>query len=175
MGNFFHGTDFNVLVVGLNSAGKSTIINKLKPEICQQKSINPTNGFETPWIPFKHYCLKFKDMAGSSNFRPLWQNHADNLDGIIFVVDSSDQTRFSTAKEELHALLALGPIQSKPIPILILANKNDLEESAPKEVIEKALDLQSIANHATNVLSVCAQYPKEIFLGLEWLIMRKAN
>lgn len=173
--SFFHAQDFNIMVAGLNSAGKSTIINKLKPQLCQQKVINPTNGFETPWIPFRKYCLKFKDMAGSSNYRPLWQSHADKLDAIIFVVDSSDQTRFSTAKEELHALLALPPIQAKPIPVLILANKNDLEESAPKEIIEKALDLQSISNHATNLLSVCAQYPKEIFLGLDWLVMRQAT
>ena len=175
MSDWFSGQNFNILVIGLNSAGKSTIINKLKPSFCQQENIKPTNGFETPWLPFRNFTLRFKDMGGAANFRPLWQNHADNVDGIIFVVDSSDSTRFPMAKEELHAVLDLPSIQSRPIPILILANKNDLEESAPTELIEKALDISSITNHSTNMMSVCAFYPKEIFRGLEWLVMRRSN
>ena len=171
----FHGNDFKVLVIGLNSSGKSTILNKLKPSLCQQADVKPTNGFETPWIPFKQYRMRFSDMSGEADFRPLWQNHADNVDGIIFVVDSSDTTRFPMAKEEFHAIVNLPAIQSRPIPILILANKNDLEESAPLDLIEKSLDTASIANHATNIMSVCAFYPKEIFKGLEWLVMRRAN
>ena len=174
MGDCFSGKEFNVLVIGLNSAGKSTIINNLKPSFCQTENIKPTNGFETPWIPFRDFTLKFKDMGGAANFRPLWQNHADNVDGIIFVVDSSDSTRFPMAKEELHAVLALPSIQARPIPILVLANKNDLEESAPLDMIQKELDIASITNHVTSVLSVCAFYPREIFKGLEWLVMRRA-
>ena len=173
MGN--SASDFHILVIGLNSAGKSTIVNQLKPSFCQIENIPPTNGFETPWLPFRSFTLRFKDMGGAANFRPLWQSHADNVDGIIFVVDSSDSTRFSMAKEELHAVLALPSIQSRPIPILILANKNDLEESAPLDLIEKSLDIASITNHVTHLLSVCAFYPKEIFKGLEWLVMRRSN
>jgi len=173
MGDCFHGKDLNILVIGLNSAGKSTLINKLKPEICQQKEVRPTNGFETPWIPFRNYCLRFRDMGGASNYRPLWQNHVEDLHGIIFVIDSSDSTRFSTAAEELHAVCSLSAVQARPIPILVFANKNDLEESAPKDVIERSLRLNEISNHVCNVMSVCSQYSKDILQGIEWLVMRQ--
>lgn len=171
----FNGEDLNILVIGLNSSGKTTLINTLKPSVCQLKEIKPTNGYETPWIPFRQYRLRFRDMGGLSNFRPLWQNHTDGLEGIIYVVDSSDMSRLSTAKEELFTILEQPNIQARPIPILIYANKNDLEESVAPDIIKEGLDLNSISGHPINMVSCCALYEKDIIPGLDWLIMRRAK
>lgn len=111
-------------------------------------------------------------MGGSSNFRPIWQQHTKDLNGIIFVIDSSDRVRFSTASEELKAIIEHKDIQETSIPILILANKNDIEGSAPIEIIETELHLNEIQNHPVLVKSICSFYPNDIFQSLEWLIAR---
>ncbi|KAH0786786.1 ADP-ribosylation factor family protein [Histomonas meleagridis] len=111
-------------------------------------------------------------MSGTNNSRPLWQQYADNLNGIIFVIDSSDNIRFSTAADELHAFLDLPPIKEKPIPLLVFANKNDIQGSAPVEVIQRELRLENYTAHPTLVKGVCSHFPKEIFSGLEWIVKR---
>ena len=118
--------------------------------------------------------MRFRDLSGASNYRPLWQQYANDLNGIIFVVDSSDSFRFSTAADELHAFLSLPPIQAKSIPLLVLANKNDIENSVPVATIEKELDLKEIHNHPVYITSVCSYAPKDIFTAIEWLIARRA-
>lgn len=111
-------------------------------------------------------------MGGANNFRPMWQQYANDIDGLIYVVDSSDSVRFTTAAEELHAVINLPSVQANPVPILVLLNKNDIEGSAPQSLIEKELQLEKISNHPVLVKSVCSQYPKEIIVGLEWLVAR---
>lgn len=59
------------------------------------------------------------------------------LIGIRFVVDASDAESFSMAREELHALLAKPRLGG--IPLLVLANKNDLPTAASVETIIKEL------------------------------------
>ena len=168
----FSGEDMNILVIGLDNAGKSTIINRLKPDLCQSKEITPTQGISQPWLPFGKYYLRFRDMAGASNFRPMWQQYSDDLHGIIFVIDSSDTTRFSTAAAELAAILALPSVAGKSIPLLVFANKNDIEGSAPPEVISKELGIDNISNRPTMVKSVCAQFAKDLKVGLAWLVAK---
>ncbi|KAK8896455.1 GTP binding [Tritrichomonas musculus] len=164
----------NIIVIGLDNAGKSTILNKLKPEGSQEAIIHPTQGINQPWIEHNEFYLRFRDLSGSSNYRPIWQQYADDLNGIIFVVDSSDTFRFSTAADELHAFLSISSVQAKSIPVLILANKNDMENSAPVETIEKELCLNEIHNHPVYIASVSSYSPKDIFTAIEWLIARRA-
>ena len=136
------------------------------------RDIRPTQGISQPWFPFGKYTLRFRDMSGASNFRPMWQQYTDKLDGIIFVIDSSDTVRFSTAADELGAILSLPAVASTSIPLLIFANKNDIEGSAPPEVISRALGIDRIANRPTMIRSVCAQFPKDLRVGLEWLVAK---
>ena len=111
-------------------------------------------------------------MGGSNNYRPLWQQHSNGIHAIIFVIDSSDRVRFLTAAGELHAILDLPHVQNSQIPILILANKNDIEGSAPIDLIEHELRVSEFQNHPVLVKSVCSLYPNEIIQSLEWLIAR---
>ena len=111
-------------------------------------------------------------MGGANNYRPIWQQHVNNIDAIIFVLDSSDRVRFLTAAGELHSITDLPQIQNSRIPILILANKNDIEGSAPLDIIERDLRVSEFQNHPVLVKSVCSLYPNDIFQSIEWLIAR---
>lgn len=56
--------------------------------------------------------------------RPLWRHYFQNTDGLVFVIDSSDSTRFAEAKTELTSILT--DDQMRGVPFVILANKQDL-------------------------------------------------
>jgi signal recognition particle receptor subunit beta len=109
-------------------------------------------------------------MGGANNSRPMWQQYSDGLDAIIFVVDSSDAVRFSTASDELHMILNLPQVTSRVFPLLVFANKNDIVGSAPKELVERELGIERVTTRPTLVKSVCAQFPKDLQVGLEWII-----
>jgi signal recognition particle receptor subunit beta len=111
-------------------------------------------------------------MGGANNYRPLWQQWANEVDGIIFVVDSSDIVRFSTAADELESVLTLPTIASSLAPLLVFANKNDIEGSAPADVINRELRIDQIQNRATLVESVCCQFPSRLKSALTWLVQR---
>ena len=53
-----------------------------------------------------------------------------------FVIDAADHEKFDTAKKELSELMSKPPLAG--IPLLVLANKNDLPEAVgAQEIIEK--------------------------------------
>jgi signal recognition particle receptor subunit beta len=114
-------------------------------------------------------------MGGANEYRPMWQQYADGLDGLIFVVDSSDPVRFSTASDELHAILNLPQVTARVFPVLVFANKNDIEGSAPTDVITHELGLSNITNRLTLVKSVCAHFAKDLHTGLSWLVANRTT
>ena len=166
----FKKKELQILVIGLDNAGKSTILNKLRPEAQQLSDIEPTQGINETTIQFNKINLKFRDMGGASNYRPMWAQYADKLNGMIFVVDSSDTVRFTTAADELAAVLQIPSVASAVFPLLVFANKNDIEGSAPPEVIAGELGITEITNRPKLVKSVCAQFPNDLREGIEWLI-----
>ena len=66
-------------------------------------------------------------MSGQGKYRDLWQQYYDICEAIVFVIDSADELRIKVAKNELDMLLANETIKKKAIPILVYANKMDLE------------------------------------------------
>ena len=75
-------------------------------------------------------------MSGQGKYRDLWQQYYDVCEAIVFVVDSADELRVKVAKNELDMLLQNETIRAKEIPILIYANKMDLENAmGPTDVV----------------------------------------
>ena len=61
----------------------------------------------------------------SPRIRPLWRSYTRCTDGIIFVVDSAEEERLDEAKVELWRTMKYQ--DNKDIPLLVLANKQDIE------------------------------------------------
>eukprot|EP00064_Thunnus_orientalis_P015446 superscaffoldBa00002862_g15498 len=121
--------EVNVLCLGLDNSGKTTIINQLKPSNAQAQDIVPTIGFSIE--KFKTSSLSFTvfDMSGQGRYRNLWEHYYKEGQAIIFVIDSADKLRMVVAKEELDTLLNHPDIKHRRVPILFFANKMDVRDS----------------------------------------------
>merc|ERR1739849_447 len=103
--------DCRILMVGLDAAGKTTILYKLK--LGEVVTTIPTIGFNVETVEYKNLSFTVWDVGGQDKIRPLWRHYYQGTNGPIFVVDSNDRDRIEdttssehSAKEELHRMLA---------------------------------------------------------------------
>ena len=95
--------DVRILMVGLDNAGKTTILYQLK--FGQVISSVPTIGFNVETVKYKNISFTVWDIGGQDKIRNLWRVYFPGSQGIIFVIDSSDKERLDQAKTELQRLL----------------------------------------------------------------------
>jgi small GTP-binding protein len=161
----FSKKDVRILMVGLDAAGKTTILYKLK--LGEVVTTIPTIGFNVETIEYKNINFTVWDIGGQYQIRLLWKHYYQNTHGIIFVVDSSDADRFDEAKEELHRMLAEDDL--KDASLLVLANKQDIQGAlTPAQVAEK-LSLPSLRGTKWHIQGVCATIGDGLYEGLDWL------
>ena len=159
----------NILCVGLDNSGKTTIINKLKPEKTQTTDIVPTVGFAVEKLALPNLSFTVFDMSGQGRYRNLWEHYYKDAQAIIFVVDSSDKLRMVVAKEELDLLLQNGDLRTKRIPILFFANKMDLRDSLTPVQVSNACKLEELKGKPWHICASNALTGAGLHEGLEWL------
>ena len=101
------------------------------------------------------YKLNVWDIGGQKHIRPYWKNYYENTDAIIYIVDSSDKRRFDEAAEELEGLLKEELLQD--VPVLVLANKQDLLNAATAAELMEELDLTDEKSRWIQVEAVSAK------------------
>lgn len=84
--------EMRLLMVGLDNAGKTTVVKRLNGE--DISSISPTLGFNIKSMSFKGYRLNIWDVGGQRSLRAYWRNYYERTDGLVWVVDSADKFRF---------------------------------------------------------------------------------
>ena len=98
--------DAKVLMLGLDAAGKTTVLYKLK--LNETVVTIPTVGFNVETVqPTKNVSFTVWDVGGQKILRDLWKHYYQGCDGLLFIVDSADHERFSEAREELQAILSM--------------------------------------------------------------------
>ena len=155
----------NMLMVGLDSSGKTTILYKLK--LNERVNTIPTIGFNVETVKYKNLDLTVWDVGGQEKIRKLWRHYYNNIDTVIFVIDSNDLNRLPEVKEELHHLLSED--QLKKCNVLIYSNKIDLPNSVSVETISKEIDLFSIKQKW--FIQPCSALNEKdgIYEGLQWI------
>ena len=83
----------------------------------------PTVGLNIEQIKFRNYLLTMWDVGGQAT--KLWKHYFDQIDAIIFVVDSTSTDRILTKASNELAKLANDKALTN-VPILIMLNKQDL-------------------------------------------------
>ncbi|XP_069983822.1 ADP-ribosylation factor-like protein 4A [Penaeus vannamei] len=95
------------------------------------------------------------DVGGQEKIRPLWRSYTRCTDGIVFVVDSVDIERLEEARCELHKTARLP--ENMQVPILVLANKQDLPGAKDPQEIERLLGIAELGNtHLWHIQPACA-------------------
>ncbi|XP_038156677.1 ADP-ribosylation factor 4-like isoform X2 [Cyprinodon tularosa] len=94
-----------ILMVGLDAAGKTSLLYRLK--LGEVVTTIPTIGFNVEMVEYKNISFTVWDVGGQSVIRPLWRHYYTNSQGLIFVVDSNDPQRIKEAVENLHMQVSL--------------------------------------------------------------------
>nr|XP_036585627.1 ADP-ribosylation factor [Colletotrichum truncatum]KAF6795678.1 ADP-ribosylation factor [Colletotrichum truncatum] len=136
--------EMRILMVGLDAAGKTTILYKLK--LGEIVTTIPTIGFNVETVEYKNIQFTVWDVGGQDKIRPLWRHYFQNTQGIIFVVDSNDRDRIVEAREELQRML--NEDELRDAILLVFANKQDLPNAMNAAEITDKLGLHSLRQRA---------------------------
>jgi small GTP-binding protein len=153
-------------MIGLESSGKTTILYKL--HLGEVIATTPTIGFNVETVKFKSLRLDLWDLSGFFRYRPLWTSMYPKCKAFIFVVDSEDRQSISTAKEELDTFLSHPETQK--VPLLILANKQDLPNVMPVVEIFDKLELFKVKNRLWFIQGCCALSGEGLMEGMKHLM-----
>ncbi|ONM20633.1 ADP-ribosylation factor A1F [Zea mays] len=152
----FAKKEMRILMVGLDAAGKTTILYKLK--LGEIVTTIPTIGFNVETVEYKNI---------SFTIRPLWRHYFQNTQGLIFVVDSNDRDRVVEARDELHRML--NEDELRDAVLLVFANKQDLPNAMNAAEITDKLGLHSLRQRHWYIQSTCATTGEGLYEGLDWL------
>merc|ERR1739848_232025 len=119
MSRLFSKQEMRILMVGLDAAGKTTILYKLK--LGEVVTTIPTIGFNVETVEYKNINFTVWDVGGQDKIRPLWRHYYQNTQGLIYVCDTNDRERVLESAEELKKMLAEEELSNAAV--LVFANK----------------------------------------------------
>ena len=154
-----------ILMVGLDAAGKTTILYNLK--LGEVVTTIPTIGFNVETVEYKNIKFTVWDLGRQDKIIPLWRHYNENTQGLIFVVDSNDRDRINEARNELHSLL--GEDVLRDAILLVFANKKDLPNAMSTAEIREKLGLHGLRNRQWYIQSTCATTGDGLYQGFELL------
>jgi len=161
----FGKQEMRILMVGLDAAGKTTILYKLK--LGEVVTTIPTIGFNVETVEYKNISFTVWDVGGQDKIRPLWRHYYQNTQGLIFVVDSNDRDRVEDAREELSKIL--NEDEMRDAVLLVFANKQDLPNAMAAAEVTDKLGLSNMRNRQWFIQSACATTGDGLYEGLDWM------
>ncbi len=93
MGKIFGSKEMRLLMLGLDAAGKTTILYKLK--LGQDVTTIPTVGFNVETVTYKNVKFNVWDVGGQDKIRPLWRHY---FSGELF--SSIRDSKIRTTRQE---------------------------------------------------------------------------
>lgn len=157
--------EMRILMVGLDAAGKTTILYKLK--LGEIVTTVPTIGFNVETVEYKNIAFTVWDVGGQDKIRPLWRHYFQNTQGLIFVVDSNDRERVLEVRDELMRML--NEDELRDAALLVFGNKQDLPNAMSTTELTDKLGLHGIRNRAWFIQATCATSGDGLYEGLDWL------
>uniref|UniRef100_A0A2C9JMD8 small monomeric GTPase n=1 Tax=Biomphalaria glabrata TaxID=6526 RepID=A0A2C9JMD8_BIOGL len=151
-----------LLLLGLDNAGKTTLLGVLK----EGHIIQPVPTLHPTSEELSMGGMKFTtfDLGGHRQARRVWKDYFPAVDGIVFLIDCHDRGRFHEAKAELDSLLTDEQVANAPI--LILGNKIDIPGAASEDEIRHWFGLHNLTTGKGNVSrSELPGRPMELFMS----------
>ncbi|CAG9136349.1 unnamed protein product [Plutella xylostella] len=158
LSKIFGNKEMRILMLGLDAAGKTTILYKLK--LGQSVTTIPTVGFNVETVTYKNVKFNVWDVGGQDKIRPLWRHYYTGTQGLIFVVDCADRDRIDEARQELHRII--NDREMRDAIILIFANKQDLPDGEKKWRLSQPIRTGELGTVAKG--AICNGRPRTIFV-----------
>ncbi|XP_068212427.1 ADP-ribosylation factor-like protein 13B isoform X2 [Palaemon carinicauda] len=164
-----------LLLVGLDNAGKTTAAKGIVGDPVED--VAPTVGFSPENIEYRGCEITIYDLGGGSKIRPVWAKYFSEVHGVIFVIDASAPNRIRECRDVLTELLSHKKITGKPV--LVLANKQDVEGAMDEIDLVESLNVEEIVNkykcptrvETCSAITTRKNKPdKPIADGFRWLI-----
>ncbi|PFX28613.1 ADP-ribosylation factor-like protein 1 [Stylophora pistillata] len=159
--SLFGQKELRILILGLDGAGKTTILYRL--QVGEVVTTIPTIGFNVETVTYKN--LKFQ---GQTSIRPYWRCYYSNTDAIIYVVDSMDRERIGISKQELIAMLEEDEL--KKAILVVFANKQDIEGAMTASEVSNALGLSALKSRTWSIFKTSATKGEGLDEAMEWLV-----
>ncbi|XP_050356284.1 solute carrier family 2, facilitated glucose transporter member 8-like [Nymphalis io] len=163
------GTQVTVLVLGLDSSGKTSTLNAMRPPEQRISHTLPTVGHQQDHFQSGGVSFSAWDVSGAARMRSLWERHYRHAHAVIFVVDSADHLRLVVAREELELMLAHPDMFGRRTPLLVLANKSDAPHALSAAHVAAALGLERITDKPWHICSCSALTGMGLADGIAWL------
>jgi len=154
-----------ILMLGLDAAGKTTMLYKL--HLGEVVSSIPTIGFNVEEVQYRKVRMTIWDIGGQDKIRVLWKHYFQGTDMLIFVIDSADTARIEEAKTELWRLL--NDVNLTGVPLLVFANKQDLPTAKSVSQITAELNLHHAKDRKWFIQSCSATAGEGLYEGLDWM------
>ncbi|KAG5851632.1 ADP-ribosylation factor-like protein 5A [Anguilla rostrata] len=164
----FNHQEHKVIIVGLDNAGKTTILYQFSMNEVVHTS--PTIGSNVEEIVVNNTHFLMWDIGGQESLRSSWNTYYTNTEFVIVVVDSTDRERITLTREELYKMLAHEDL--KKAGLLIFANKQDVRGCMSVAEISQSLQLTSVKDHQWHIQACCALTGEGLCQGLEWMMSR---
>lgn len=156
----FSHKDAKILFLGLDNAGKTTLLHMLKDD--RIASHVPTLHPHSEELVIGSIRFKTFDLGGHETARRIWKDYFTTVDAVVFLVDASDRSRFPEAAEELQNLIECEELAG--IPFVILGNKIDLPSAASEDEIRQTFGVFNSMSYTRNREGNSSIRPIELFM-----------
>lgn len=164
----FRHKDVRILLLGLDGAGKTTILYRLK--LGEVVTHIPTIGFNVESLQYKNLSFTAWDIGAKDKMRPLFRHYYKGTDAVVIVIDSSDIHRL----DELYCDVLKPALLAEELAtsvFLFLANKKDLPDTIGKEELSAVLNLKCV-KHTWTMIETSAITGQGLMESMDWLALQ---
>jgi len=164
----FARNKFSVALLGLERAGKTSLVKKLLKQ--EDIVVRPTYGVNLENYQYRDLNFTCFDLGGHQPFRlSLWKQFIERADGIMYLVDSADEKRFEESKQTFWHYINFAKPSS---PVLFLANKSDLPNSKELSEINEHFELDKFLRNLRpfNVKKCSALTGQGVYEAWDWMV-----
>jgi ADP-ribosylation factor related protein 1 len=170
--------EFGVLVVGLEAAGKTTLLERLKtmyggaPGLPPDKIVT-TVGCNVARLNLDRCKLLLWDLGGKVALRSIWEKYYADSKAVIYCIDASDPVHWEESKCVLMEVLKACPL----VPLVVVCCKSDIPNSKHPESVAAFFALNTELEKRVKYVSASATTAddkKGIVDAMSWL-ERKLN
>lgn len=130
----------------------------------------PTIGVDLEEIKMQNVNVKVWDLSGQQKLRDTWKYYYENVNGIIFVIDSANRDHLGEVRDTLHRVMS-ETIETR-IPILIFANKQDVQGALAYSEVRNELALagESELKRKIRIQEASGLTNLGLTEGFEWIV-----